>query len=123
MFMKVYIDMFMEVYIYIYIYIYMYVLVMQRFGNMKVGSVFGFLHPETAVSVSVLNFQKQNNIYIYIFLNKIIAFFDFGHCFYAHVRTAIYVLICVKHTTNCIECSKLSKPAYLNDVTWCIQNN
>jgi len=24
---------------------------MQRFGNLKVSSVFGFLHPETAVSV------------------------------------------------------------------------
>jgi len=38
-------------------------LVMQRFGNLKVGSVFDFLHPETAVSVSDFGFQKD----IYIF--------------------------------------------------------
>jgi len=31
--------------------IYTYTLVMQQFGNLKVGSVFGFLHHETAVSV------------------------------------------------------------------------
>jgi len=28
---------------------------MQQFGNLKVGSVFSFLHPETAVSV----FEKK----------------------------------------------------------------
>jgi len=34
---------------------------MQRFGNLKVGSVFGFFLPD-AVSVSVLkNKQKENN--------------------------------------------------------------
>jgi len=33
---------------------------MQRFVNLKVGSVFGFFHPETAVSVSVFNFKKTN---------------------------------------------------------------
>jgi len=38
----------------------LYILVMQRFGNLQVGSVFGLLHPETAVSVS--SFQKR---YIY----------------------------------------------------------
>jgi len=31
--------------------IYMYILVMERFGNLEVGLVFGFLHPETAVSI------------------------------------------------------------------------
>jgi len=33
---------------------------MQQFGNLKVGLVFGFLHPETAVSVSIFGFQKKN---------------------------------------------------------------
>jgi len=37
---------------------------MQRSGNLKGGSVFGFLHPETAVSV----FQnKKNKKYLYFF--------------------------------------------------------
>jgi len=36
---------------------------MQRFVNLKVGSVFGFLHPETAFSVSV--FQQKTNIFVY----------------------------------------------------------
>jgi len=38
---------------------------MQRFGNLKVGVVFGFLHPETAFSVSVFGFQKKKYIYIF----------------------------------------------------------
>jgi len=37
-----------------------FLLVMQRFGNLKVGSVFGFLHPKTAVSISVSIFKKKS---------------------------------------------------------------
>jgi len=37
---------------------------MQQVGNLKVGSVFGFLHPETAV----LGFGFQNNFYYYLFI-------------------------------------------------------
>jgi len=40
------------------------ILVMQRFGNLKVGSVFGFFHPETAVSV--FGFQQQQKKIIII---------------------------------------------------------
>jgi len=40
---------------------------MQRFGNLKVGSVFGFFHPETVVSFSVLGFQKNKIIIIFVF--------------------------------------------------------
>jgi len=41
-----------------------YIFVMQRFVNLKVGSVFGILHPETAISILVFNFQnKKKNIY------------------------------------------------------------
>jgi len=32
---------------------------MKRFGNLKAGSVFGILHPETAVSISGFGFQKK----------------------------------------------------------------
>jgi len=31
---------------------------MQRFGNLKVGSFFGFFHPETAISVLVFKKKK-----------------------------------------------------------------
>jgi len=38
-----------------------YNLVMQRFGNLKVSSVFGFLHPETAVSVYFIFFKPKTD--------------------------------------------------------------
>jgi len=38
---------------------------MQRFGNLKVGSVFGFFHPETAVLVFGFPKQKKQKKYIY----------------------------------------------------------
>jgi len=40
---------------------------MQRFVNLKVGSVFGSLHPETAVLVSVYGFP---NYFFYFFYLK-----------------------------------------------------
>jgi len=47
----------------------MYILVMPRFGNLKVGSVFGFYHPETAVSIS--SFPKKKNKKKIFFVLKI----------------------------------------------------
>jgi len=43
------------------------VVMMQRFGNLKGGSVFSFLHPETAVWVSV--FQKKKFFFFFFFEN------------------------------------------------------
>jgi len=43
---------------------------MQRFGNLKVGSVFGFFHPETVVSFSVFGFQKKKNNNIFFFVEN-----------------------------------------------------
>jgi len=43
------------------------VCVVQRFVNLKVGSVFGFLHPENVVSVSIFGFKNED---IYIFFGK-----------------------------------------------------
>jgi len=37
----------------------LHIVVMERFGNLKVGSVFGIFHPETAVLVLVFSFQKK----------------------------------------------------------------
>jgi len=40
---------------------------MQRFGNLKVGSVFGFIYPETAISISIFHFpRKKKNIFFEI---------------------------------------------------------
>jgi len=41
---------------------------MQRFGNLKVGSVFGFLHPEIAISVFGI---KKNYFFLEIWKLKL----------------------------------------------------
>jgi len=64
---------------------------MQRFGNLKVGSVFGFLHSETAVSVSIFKL-----LFFKSYLNR---GFGFGlrllnaHTHHSTVHTALFPLV------------------------------
>jgi len=80
---------------------------MQRFGNLKVGSVFSFLHPERAVSVSVLYLK---NIYIYCFLNlKFKLRFGFWFRFGSETRVSVpTILMCLlQHSAYAVHLARV----------------
>jgi len=70
----------------------------------KVGSVFGFLHPETAVSVSVFSFKKTNKKSFFLKIENRNCGFGLEAksgclCLLLHSMTTLYYVV-VKQTPS-----------------------